>query len=285
MYNDEFDQEKDIDSSSNSNVTPEQNSEAPSDQQNPQGDNSWETSDQQNPQSGNFYNQNGGQEQYGGYNNQNTDYGNQPYQQNQNSYYQNNGQHPYPGSNPNNHPNNKWKKTVASIAIAAGIMIVGSASAFAISDAVSKFKMDTRNNLVTSSEKPEISQDTPNEDLLDTTESASVTDNSVSPVVENVMPSIVSITTTSTETVSDFFGRTYSEDVTGSGSGIIIGQNSSEVLIVTNNHVISGNDASVVVTFNDGKDMEGIVKGADPSADLAVVAVKFADISDKTKEA
>lgn len=265
MYNDECNNENNIDS--NSHTTPEQNSGNASEQQN-----------------GNSYNQNNSQGQYGNYHNQNNGYGNQQFQQNQNSFYQNNGQQPFPDGNDPKKPN-KWKKTVAGIAIAAGIMVVGGTAAYGISDAITQFKMDNRNNLVTNSEAPDVTEDAVSDPKIDTAQTAEVTDDSVSPVVENVMPSIVSITTTSTEMVSDFFGRTYSEDVTGSGSGIIIGQNSSEVLIVTNNHVISGDDASVVVTFNDGNDIKGIVKGADPSADLAVVAVKFADISDDTKEA
>lgn len=301
MYNDEFNKENNIDSSSH--TTPEQNSVNPSEQQNEnsysqnneqQNENSYNQSNgQQNEnsynqnngqQNGNSYNGNNGQGQYGGQYNQNNGYGNQRFQQNQNSFYQYNGQQPPLGGNDPKKPN-KWKKTVAGIAIAAGIMVVGGTAAYGISDAISQLKIDSRNNLVTNSEAPDATEEAASDPKIDTAQTAEVTDDSVSPVVENVMPSIVSITTTTTEMVSDFFGRTYSEDVTGSGSGIIIGQNSSEVLIVTNNHVISGNDASVVVTFNDGKDIKGIVKGADQSSDLAVVAVKFADVSDATKEA
>ena len=64
----------------------------------------------------------------------------------------------------------------------------------------------------------------------------------VSPVVDSVMPAVVAINSFSTVTRYDFWSgqSTDSEQALGSGSGIIIGQNSGEVLIVTNNHVVSG---------------------------------------------
>lgn len=285
MYNDEFNSDNHID---DGNPTSDGNLEGKSGQdtqQNNGQDSNGGYFNQNNGQdsTSGSYNQNNGQWQNRANQEPNNPYGYQQPNQNINPYNQNNGQNPYPGNDPRNH--NKWKKTVAGIAIAASLFVIGGIGAYVVSDAVSEFKINTRDNLLSSSESPTATEEGASEGQLDTTESAEVTDDSISPVVENVMPSIVSITTTSTQTISDFFGRIYSEDVTGSGSGIIIGQNSSEVLVVTNNHVISGNDASVVVTFNDGKDIKGIVKGADPSADLAVVAVKFADISDKTKEA
>lgn len=105
----------------------------------------------------------------------------------------------------------------------------------------------------------------------------------VSEVVENVMPSIVAINTTSTTTASDWFGRQYQQESSGSGSGIIIGENNSEVLIVTNNHVIKGDNAAVQVKFNDDTTADAIVKGADSSADLAVLSVDISSLSEDTK--
>lgn len=107
----------------------------------------------------------------------------------------------------------------------------------------------------------------------------------ISNIVENVMPSIVAIDCTSTASVSDFFGRSYSQDSTGSGSGIIIGQNDKELLIVTNNHVIAGDNAKVSVTFNDNTKASAVIKGTDSSADLAVISVDMTTLSDSTKNA
>ena len=111
--------------------------------------------------------------------------------------------------------------------------------------------------------------------------SAVVTD--VTQVVEAVMPSCVSITNNFTQTVQDFWGQTYSQDETASGSGIIIGENEQELLIVTNNHVVDSTE-QLYVQFIDGETVEAQVKGTDASADLAVVAVKLDTIANSTKQ-
>lgn len=110
----------------------------------------------------------------------------------------------------------------------------------------------------------------------------------VSDVVDNVMPSVVSIT--STQKVQsgmnfwyDYYfnnGDEY-EEQTGAGSGIIIGQNDSELLIVTNNHVVEGAD-SLQVQFIDDETVNAYIKGTDSEKDLAIVIVKLEDIKDKT---
>lgn len=116
--------------------------------------------------------------------------------------------------------------------------------------------------------------------------SAKVVD--VSEIVENVMPSIVSIT--STQMVQSGYGNWYNyyfnngqsyEEETGAGSGIIIGQNDTELLIVTNNHVVEGAD-SLQVQFIDNETVTAYVKGTDSDKDLAVVIVKLEDIDEDT---
>ena len=111
--------------------------------------------------------------------------------------------------------------------------------------------------------------------------SAVVTD--VTQVVEAVMPACVSITNNFTQTVQDFWGQTYSQDETASGSGIIIGENEQELLIVTNTHVVDSTE-QLYVQFIDGETVEAQVKGTDASADLAVVAVKLDTIANSTKQ-
>ena len=111
--------------------------------------------------------------------------------------------------------------------------------------------------------------------------SAVVTD--VTQVVEAVMPACVSITNNFTQTVQDFWGQTYSQDETASGSGIIIGENEQELLIVTNNHVVDSTE-QLYVQFIDVETVEAQVKGTDASADLAVVAVKLDTIANSTKQ-
>jgi len=105
----------------------------------------------------------------------------------------------------------------------------------------------------------------------------------VSQVVDNVMPSIVAVNTTVTEAIQ-YWGQTYEEESTGSGSGIIIGENEDELLIVTNNHVIEGDQAEVTVTFCDDKTATATVKGADTGSDLAVLAIDKSELSSDTKD-
>lgn len=108
---------------------------------------------------------------------------------------------------------------------------------------------------------------------------ALVTD--VSDVVENVMPSIVAINSTVAGTTYDWFGRPYQNEQYGSGSGIIIGQNDDEILIVTNNHVVDS-ATKVEIVFDDDSTAEATIKGTDSSSDLAVVAVKVSELSAET---
>ena len=114
-------------------------------------------------------------------------------------------------------------------------------------------------------------------------QSASAVVKDVTQVVEAVMPACVSITNNFTQTVQDFWGQTYSQDETASGSGIIIGENEQELLIVTNNHVVDSTE-QLYVQFIDGETVEAQVKGTDASADLAVVAVKLDTIANSTKQ-
>lgn len=101
------------------------------------------------------------------------------------------------------------------------------------------------------------------------TVTAVVTD--VTNVVEEVMPSVVSITNTSVITQS-FWGQQFQSENQSSGSGIIVGENETELLIVTNNHVIS-DSTELKVQFIDGSIADAKVKGTDSNMDLAVIAV------------
>ncbi len=113
------------------------------------------------------------------------------------------------------------------------------------------------------------------------TQTSSTVTSDVSEVVENVMPSIVSITNMSVQEVMNFFGGVQEEQSESCGSGIIIEQTDTELLILTNNHVVADND-TLTVTFKDDESVEAQVKGTDSEHDLAVVAVKLSDIKDET---
>ena len=98
------------------------------------------------------------------------------------------------------------------------------------------------------------------------------------------MPSIVSITNMSVQEVQNFFGGTSKQESESAGTGIIISQNDSELLVVTNNHVVAGSN-TLTVTFADGNSVEANIKGTDSEYDVAVVAVPLDSISEDTKKA
>lgn len=116
------------------------------------------------------------------------------------------------------------------------------------------------------------------------TKTSSVVTSDVSSVVENVMPSIVSITNMSVQEVQNYFGGTSKQESESAGTGIIISQNDSELLVVTNNHVVAGSN-TLTVTFADGNSVEANIKGTDSEYDVAVVAVPLDSISEDTKKA
>ena len=105
----------------------------------------------------------------------------------------------------------------------------------------------------------------------------------VQDVVKEVMPSVVSIINQSTQEAMTFFGQRQQYESETSGSGIIVGESDTELLIVTNNHVADAAN-TLSIQFIDGTTAEATLKGADSDVDLAVVAIPLSDISEDTLE-
>ena len=108
----------------------------------------------------------------------------------------------------------------------------------------------------------------------------------VSEVVEEVMPSIVSITSKtliSSGKYGPYFWGTerYSE---GAGSGIIVSKNDNELLILTNNHVVAGAE-ELSVQFINETDFDAEIKGTNERKDIAVISVKLNKIDKETMDA
>ncbi len=105
----------------------------------------------------------------------------------------------------------------------------------------------------------------------------------VSEVVENVMPSIVAITSktliSSGRFGPAFFGEEqYSE---GAGSGIIISKSEEALMILTNNHVVEGaNELSV--QFINEKSFDAKIVGTSERKDIAVISVSLKDLDSET---
>ncbi len=167
----------------------------------------------------------------------------------------------------------KWVKMVCY-----GLIIgVTASAAFQTSNIVAGKLLGTKD-----AEKSAAKQESVNNTKL-TTVSDGTVESDVAQITENAMPSVVSITNMSVQQVLSFFGGVQERTSESAGSGIIIGQNDTELLIVTNNHVVEGSD-TLTVSFIDEESVEANVKGTDANRDLAVVAVELSKIKDSTRD-
>ena len=183
----------------------------------------------------------------------------------------------------------KWAKKIGAVALSA-VLFGGVAGG--VFTGVTYATGATAKAQATQTES-DSSQQTTTTKLQTTTASTSTTSSTssgsmdVTSIVQSAMPSIVAITNKSVQEVQNYFsmfsrgGGTQEQEVESQGSGIIIGQNDSELLIATNNHVVEGAD-TLSVCFVDDNACEATVKGTDSDNDLAVIAVKLSDISDDT---
>ena len=137
-------------------------------------------------------------------------------------------------------------------------------------------KTTATTNLETNAAKLSTSTDSKKSDSSSSTDGAYT----VAEIATQCKSSVVAITNQSVQEVQTMFG-TMQQQSTGSGSGVIIGKNDTELLIATNNHVVSGAE-SLTVCFNDDKDavFDAKIKGTDADNDLAVIAIKLSDISE-----
>ena len=190
----------------------------------------------------------------------------------------------------NNKKNNKTSKKLAKKigAITLSAVLFGSVAAGSF-QAVNYFSPFSK---TTNSSGSTTSNNSSSTSLLKTTAvsgSSNTGSLDVSDITTSAMPSIVAITNKSVQEVQDYFsqfgfggqGQTQTQETESQGSGIIIGKNDSELLMVTNNHVVEGAD-TLSVCFIDNQVYEANVKGTDAENDLAVIAVPLDSISDDT---
>lgn len=166
----------------------------------------------------------------------------------------------------------KWL-SVACLGIAFGVI---ASAAFQTSNIVAGKLLGTSVQTKTTKQTSPVSN-------TQLTRTSSTVTADVSDIVESAMPSVVSITNMTVQQVQSFFGGMQQQESTSAGSGIIISQNDSELLIVTNNHVVEGSD-TLTVSFIDGESVEANIKGTDATKDLAVVAVPLDSIKDSTMD-
>ena len=129
----------------------------------------------------------------------------------------------------------------------------------------------------------ESSESVPQTTTAQTSESATAVSSStnIENIVEQAMPSVVAINDTMTVEQRNFFGMPQTYQATSSGSGIIVAQSDTELLIATNNHVVSG-ATDLEVTFTDDTAVSAAIKGTDSASDLAIIAVQLSDIPTDT---
>ncbi len=200
-------------------------------------------------------------------------YGYQSGQSNYNSGYNNgNYNNEYHGADNSTPKKDSFGKKLVKVAAMAAVFGLVAGIVFQGVNVVSSKVLGIESNPVSDNTPISVTQ---------TTSDGTTTSTDVSELVDNAMPSMVAITSTIVENYS-YFGRTLSQEAEGSGSGIIVGKNDNQLLIVTNNHVIDG-AKTISVCFIDKEIVQAEVKGTDPSSDLAVVSVDMDDIKPETK--
>ena len=238
---------------------------------------------------------NGGQNTYGYGNNASTNQ-NTSYSYNNQSGVHGYGTYQYGGTDYSYAANGanaapvKKKHTGAAVVAAIAILalVVGGvgASYYAISNNLLKIGITADISKEVAEAEPEEkteAKQTQDEEKVQTTTvtaqtKAVVTD--VTAVVEEVMPAMVIIHNNYTQS-ANFFGYQQTQEATASGSGIIVGQSDSELLIATNYHVIEGADTLEVI-FNDETTINADVKGTNADMDLAVIAVQLSELTSDT---
>lgn len=170
-----------------------------------------------------------------------------------------------------NNKNGMGKKAAKLVASAAVFGLVAGACFVGVSVAKDKLYPSTADRIETTSGTTSAKSET-------SSSGSSSSSSNVARVVNEVMPSVVSITSTIQSSNYYGFGTQESE---GAGSGFIVAKTKDNLMIATNNHVVS-DATSLTVGFADDTTAKATVVGTDSSADLAVISVKIKDIKDST---
>lgn len=176
----------------------------------------------------------------------------------------------------------KKKNSGVFIIVFLFILLIGVAFIVALNNVGLLKLKDLDLNLNLNKQKAELTYTQTTDKIKENKEGIYITD--VSEIVEEVMPSIVAITS-KTLVNSGMFGPFYSREqyAEGAGSGIIVSKTDSELLILTNNHVVEG-AKELSVQFVNEKSVDATVKGTSERKDVAVIAVKMKDLDNATIE-
>ena len=183
----------------------------------------------------------------------------------------------------------KKKSSLAlkALGIAAGALLFGAVAGgtmFAVNTIGEYFKMQYAPQAAPQETAPTVAQaetESAGGSVAANSQAGSAVMLDVSSIVEKAMPSVVAINNTVVLQQQTWFGMSQAVEVPSSGSGIIVGQNDEELLIVTNNHVVE-DSRELTITIIDGNQASAAIKGTDSGTDLAVVAVPLKDIPAET---
>lgn len=238
---------------------------------------------QYNNQNGQYDNQNGQ------YDNQNGQYNNQDgqYRYSYNNYGNNmgsmQGYEEYKANRQQNNGGNKKNsgigKRIAAVALSAVLFgAVAGGTMYGVNYAANKINPIQSNSNV---EIPTVSTGMSSTTAEYDSGSSAVSTMNVKDVAKAALPAMVQLTGTTTVTSSSYFGYGQSYEANTSGTGIIVGKSDTELLILTNAHVVeSVNNLSC--TFADNESVSATVKGSKSDKDVAVVAVALSDIKSST---
>ena len=204
--------------------------------------------------------------------------------------------------------NSFGKKAATAVALAVIFGLVAGVVFQGVNIAADKYRGNGSSTTIGKTETVTGTEDSTDSSSADSTVKDIVAESgTVAGVAQATMSSIVAITSVSVQEIPSFFGYgTRQYQSAGSGSGIIVGENDSELLIATNNHVVSGattltvcfagsdvvgaeEETQAMASSSDGDaDVDNAVsakiKGTDEENDLAVVAVEKSDIPDETMD-
>ena len=183
--------------------------------------------------------------------------------------------------NANNKKMNRVAKKFGALVLSGAILGTTASGAFAASSYF--FPHNTAAQNVTQSKTNNVTNTTLTS-LPNTSSSDSSNSSSVKAIATKGLPSIVAITNIGVTETMTMWGNVQ-QPSESCGSGIIIGETDDELLVVTNNHVIEGNQTlTVVFSYDESNEnpnaVEAYVKGYDSKKDLAVIGIAKDKLND-----
>ena len=176
-----------------------------------------------------------------------------------------------------------FKRAVCFVLAAVLFGVIAGSVMFGVNYAGGKI-VGSRQPDATNVDIPTVSSNIANVSMSGITEDTNLSSSSrmdVEAVAAAALPAMVELNGTTKVSGSNYFGYGQTYEATSSGTGIIVGKSETELLIVTNAHVVDSID-NLKCVFSDGTSATCSVKGSKSDQDIAVAAVLLSDISSDT---